>query len=194
MEFWLSRLDPDTRKADRSHFNRWMKWLTTQPGWENLSPRDVLVRELESEDSYLVLDMLQRYVNTLVLRKSSKRKAYSVVRSFFLHNRCALPQDPSFHVRGDKPSVQGKLSASDPSVLKELLGELQEAGIRSYSELDDTINDRMEWLLEYEHRYPFFVTINWYKPDQVTKRAFNAVGVIRSIVGEILQERHRRRG
>jgi hypothetical protein len=112
VQFWLSRLDDDTRKANRSHFNRWMKWLHTQTGWENVTDRDLVVRQLESEDGYLALDLLQRYVNGLVLRKSSKRKAYSVVRSFFLHNRCALPRDPSFRVRGDKPSVQRKLTSS----------------------------------------------------------------------------------
>jgi hypothetical protein len=90
-----------------------MKWLHTQPDWETVTDRDLLVRQLESDDGYLALDLLQKYVSGLVLRKSSKRKAYSVVRSFFLHNRCALPPDPSFRVRGDKPSVQGKLTSAD---------------------------------------------------------------------------------
>jgi hypothetical protein len=113
LEFWLNRLDTDTRKANRSHFNRWMRWLHTQLGWQNVTDRDLLVRQLESEDPYIVLDLLQAYVNSLVLRKSSKRKAYSTIRSFFAHNRCGLPEDPSFRVRGDKPSVQGKLATSD---------------------------------------------------------------------------------
>jgi hypothetical protein len=113
VQFWLGRLDDDTRKANQSHFNRWMKWLHTQPDWETVTDRDLLVRQLESDDGYLALDLLQKYVSGLVLRKSSKRKAYSVVRSFFLHNRCALPPDPSFRVRGDKPSVQGKLTSAD---------------------------------------------------------------------------------
>jgi hypothetical protein len=117
---WLSRLDEDTRKANRSHFNRWITWLQKQPDWETTTPRELLVRQVESEDSYLVLDLLQRYVNALVLRKNSKRKAYSVVRSFFMHNRCALPPDPSFRMRGDKPPVQPKLSSGD--ILEILLG------------------------------------------------------------------------
>jgi hypothetical protein len=113
VEFWLSRLDKTTQPANRSHLARWMQWLQKQSGWENTTPRDVLVRHLDSEDSYIVLDLLQQYVNQLVLRKSSKRKAYSVVRSCFVHNRCALPPDPSFRVRGDKPPVQPKLSITD---------------------------------------------------------------------------------
>lgn len=37
------------------------------------SPRDLLVRQLEAEDPYVVLDLVQGYVNSLVLRKSSSR-------------------------------------------------------------------------------------------------------------------------
>jgi hypothetical protein len=111
--FWLERLDQNTRPANRSHLERWIRWLRNQPGWEQVTPRELLVRHLDSEGSYLVLDILQQYVNSLILRKSSKRKAYSVIRSFFVHNRCGLPTDPSFHIRGDKPPVQGKLSSTD---------------------------------------------------------------------------------
>lgn len=56
--FWLGRLDEDTKRANRSHFNRWMLWLNKQPAWEGATPRDLLVRQLESEDSYLILDLL----------------------------------------------------------------------------------------------------------------------------------------
>ena len=110
---WLSRLDLDTRPANRSHFQRWMKWLNVQPAWEDVTPRELLIRQLESDDDYLALDLLQSYVNSRVLRKSSKRKAYSVIRSFFMHNRCALPVDLSFRVRGDRPPVEGKLTVKD---------------------------------------------------------------------------------
>ena len=91
--FWAERLAPNTRPANRSQLERWMKWLRLQSGWEQITPRELLVRQLDSEDSYIVLDLLQRYVNSLIQRKSSRRKAYSVVRSFFAHNRCALPPD-----------------------------------------------------------------------------------------------------
>ena len=114
MDFWLNRLDEETRRAARSHFNRWMQYLNHQPGWENATPRDLLVRQLEYQDKYVILDLLQNYVKGLgPLRKSSKRKAYSAVRSFFVHNRCELPHDPSFRIRGDKPPVHAKLTVGD---------------------------------------------------------------------------------
>jgi len=111
--FWLSRLDDRTRPANMSHLNRWLRWLQRQPGWSGVSARDLVVRQLEAEDKYELLDLVQTYVGQLNLRKSSKRKAYSVIRSFFAHNRCALPADPTFMIRGDKPPVQAKLTVKD---------------------------------------------------------------------------------
>jgi len=111
--FWLSRMDEDTRKAHRSHFYRWVHWVQRQPGWSNTGPRALLIRQAEAEDPYEILNLLQAYILQLKLRKSSKRKAYSVVRSFFAHNRCALPSDPTFRIRGEYPPVQPKLTLKD---------------------------------------------------------------------------------
>lgn len=90
-----------------------MRWLNGKPEWVGATPRDVLVRHLESQDPYVVLDLVQEYVNGLVLRKSSKRKAYSVIRSYFDHNRSGLPRDSRFKIRGDRPPVEAKLSVDD---------------------------------------------------------------------------------
>lgn len=108
--FWLSRLDTDSRKGHRSHLDRWLRWLQSQPGERGITARELLQRQLEAEDPYRILDLLQTYVSQLTLRKSSKRKAYTVVKSFFSHNRCALPSDPTFKIRSDKPPVQPKLT------------------------------------------------------------------------------------
>jgi hypothetical protein len=62
-------LDINTQKANRSHFNRWMSWLNTKPDWEKTTPRELLVRQLESADKYVIVDILQEYVNGLILRK-----------------------------------------------------------------------------------------------------------------------------
>jgi len=111
--FWLSRLDSDTVPVARSNFRRWMRWLHTKQGWETATPRELLVRQLQSEDPYEVLDLVQEFIGTLVARKSSKGKTHWAVTSFFRHNRCALPVDPSFKIRGDRPPVEGRLSVPD---------------------------------------------------------------------------------
>jgi hypothetical protein len=111
--FWLNRLDSDTVPVARSNFRRWMRWLHTKAGWETVTPRELLIRQLKAEDQYGVVDLLQEFIGTLVGRKSSKEKTHWAVTSFFRHNRCALPSDPSFKIRGDRPPVEGRLTVQD---------------------------------------------------------------------------------
>jgi len=113
VEFWLSRLDWDSQRSYRSYLNRFLIWLRHQPGWGFVSPRDILVRQLQSEDPYEMLDLLQKHVGGLRARKASKRKIYTVVKSFFAHNRCALPSDPSFRIHSDVPPVVPRLSVEN---------------------------------------------------------------------------------
>jgi len=111
--FWLGRLDSVTAKVHLSYFNRFMSWLRRQPSWEFASPRDLLIRQIQAEDPYVLLDLVQSYVSSLRCRKATKDRAYSVVRSFFLHNRCALPQDRAFRIHGDQPPVTPRLTVEN---------------------------------------------------------------------------------
>lgn len=88
LEFWLSRLDVDSRATYSYYFGRWLAWLRRQQGWGFVSAKDVLVRQIQAEDPYGLLDLLQRFVRKLRGRKATKKKAYTVVRSLFAHNRC----------------------------------------------------------------------------------------------------------
>ena len=82
--FWLARMDEASRPACESQFDRFVLWLRKKPGWERVTPRELVVRHLEAEDPYTVLDLVQMYVNEALAgkRKSSKRKGYTVIRSF----------------------------------------------------------------------------------------------------------------
>ena len=53
---WLSRLDKDSRPAAKSNFDRFMVWLRTRPGWEYVAARDILIRHIQAEDDYVILD------------------------------------------------------------------------------------------------------------------------------------------
>jgi hypothetical protein len=113
--FWLARRDSESQPGCQSQFDRFMVWLRGKPGWEKAGPRESLIRHPESQDPHFVLDLVQEYVNVALAgkRKNSKRKAYSVIRSYFMQNRAALPVDPAFRIRGDPQPVQGKLTAKD---------------------------------------------------------------------------------
>jgi hypothetical protein len=133
-----------------------MKWLQTQPGWEHVTSRELLVRQLEAGDPYVVLDLLQTYVGGLILRKSSKRKAYSVVRSFFDHNRCGLPVDRAFRIRGDRPPVGEKLTALD----------VQEAALAASIRYRSLILFKWQSMLDNER----LIKANLYCAEQVVKQ------------------------
>lgn len=111
--FWLSRMDPISHAGLKSNLNGWMRWLHKQPGWEGISERELLIKQLTAEDDYEILDLLLSYVNSLPYRKRSKQHIYSCVNSFFTHNRCPLPKDTSYRIRGDRPPVQAKLTIPD---------------------------------------------------------------------------------
>jgi hypothetical protein len=111
--FWLGYMDPVTQPTYRRLLNRWIWWLQKQPGWEGAGPRDVLVRHLESEDPYVVLDLVEGWVQSLPLRKTSKRHSLTTLRSFFLHNHAELPRNPHFRIQSQRPAVRAMLDAKD---------------------------------------------------------------------------------
>ena len=89
-----------------------MDWVDVDGQYKGIGP-DGLVEVQREMGGYVVLDLVQGYVNSLNRRESTKRWAYSVLRSFFLHNRAALPQDSSFRIRGDRPKVVGGVSVEE---------------------------------------------------------------------------------
>lgn len=89
-----------------------MQWIHTQPGWENIDERGLLERQIESyaDDPYTILNLLQAYIGSCHYAKSTNKRNYSAIRSFFLHNRVPLPEDPSFRVPGFRPPTVGRLT------------------------------------------------------------------------------------
>lgn len=110
VEFWLSRVAKVTRVSYRGSLLHFLAWLTGRPEWVGVDARGLLMRQAEAEDPYEILELLQEYVNGLDKCRNGRLCVYAAVRSFFIHNRCALPKDPSFQVRGEKPGVVPKLA------------------------------------------------------------------------------------
>jgi len=61
---------------------------------------DGLVEFQRVHRDFQLLDLVQEYVLGLEGRESYKRFVYSILRSFFMHNRVPLPRDWGFRVRG----------------------------------------------------------------------------------------------
>jgi len=113
VERWLGRLAESTRAVHLCSFREWLDWLrVNDPELGGLGP-DGLVRFQRERGGYRILDSLQRWILGKRGRASYKRRLYSVVRSFFAHNRAPLPDDPSFIIRGDFPKVAGSLTVEE---------------------------------------------------------------------------------
>jgi site-specific recombinase XerD len=118
VDVWLGRLAARSRPPYRSIFGSFMKWLRVSRDWsgfeENqfveaikghaLEPGELLAWQRTHIGSYDLLDVVERFVSEGDYCLRTKKTQYTAIRSFFMHNRCALPDDPSFKVRSDKRS------------------------------------------------------------------------------------------
>lgn len=116
VENWLSRLSPKTARGNRYSFKAFMRWLRENGGeFATLSPEQLIEYQANADNSlrYVILDLVQQYVLSLGGRVNSKVRAYSTIRSFFMHNRAELPRDPSFRIRSDVEPVRGTLTIEE---------------------------------------------------------------------------------
>jgi hypothetical protein len=98
-----------------SALKQFLGWLNLREEWVGAGPKELLLRHVESRDQYLVLDLLQQFLNELDRRRKYKQMIYAAVRSFFMHNRCGLPHDPAFKVQAKNPPVKAMLTLSHVS-------------------------------------------------------------------------------
>lgn len=114
---WQSRMAKNTARNNRLGFNVFMGWLRENGGtFSDMSPNELIQYQKEASNShrYDVLDMIQRYVGSIEGRRAGTvEKIYSMLRSFFAHNRAELPRDPTFIIRGDVEKVRGTLSVEE---------------------------------------------------------------------------------
>lgn len=119
VEHWLGRLAPSTARIQRNYFSKFMEWLKENGGaFKDYTP-DMLIEHQKQADngsSYDVLDVIQLYIGQCKGRQSTKNARYNNVRSFFAHNRCTLPKDPTFKVistETTKPPIRGTLTVDE---------------------------------------------------------------------------------
>jgi len=108
---WVRGLGPRSVTVYLSVFGQWWEWVGGRSGpLAGLSP-DELVEYQAAHRDYAVKDLVQEWVEEQKHRKRAKtlRRDYSVIHSFFLHNRAPLPPD-IYRPRGGKPPVVGKLT------------------------------------------------------------------------------------
>lgn len=112
VDHWLRRLSPRTAKEHGWIFRAWLDWLGKDDRFGGMAPDELVAfqRGAVGDDRYALLDLVQEFVGERRCRANTRRRYYSSLRSFFLHNRAELPGDRSFKIRGDVPRVVGSLS------------------------------------------------------------------------------------
>jgi len=116
VERWLGRLRPETARVSRRYFERWLEWLRGQGGrWAGVTPDELveMQRGAVGDERFAILDMVQAYVRRLEGRVGYKRRFYTALRSFFLHNRAELPLDRSFRLNPTRQKVRGALTVDE---------------------------------------------------------------------------------
>jgi len=120
--YYLSRLAPDNTAHAASQLRLFFAWLNQQDGWVGVTPRQLLIRQLQAEDEYQVIELIQQYLDSRHdLRAGSKRQMLTVIRSFFRKNRCPLPESADFTIRAEKPPTEAKLTVKE---IREAVGGL----------------------------------------------------------------------
>src|SRR5208282_2662794 len=111
---WQQRLTPGSFVTFSSILKGYLEWV-------GMGPDELIAWGKSSNDPYVVLDSMQKYViqGLKGRRYKTQVNAYAAMRSFFTHNRVVLPQDRSFQIRGDAPPVERKLTIDN---LRELIG------------------------------------------------------------------------
>ena len=110
VEFWLSRVGVNSRPVYRDALRLFLQWLNARADWRGVDAKALLERHRAAKDQYELLDLLQEYLSGLDRSRRGKAIIYSSVRSFFMHNRSALPQDRSFKLHGSRPPSVPKLT------------------------------------------------------------------------------------
>ena len=113
---WLGRLSPSTARVNTTIFKNFMRWVRENGGeFKDFTGDDFIKYQEEATNShrYHLVDLMQKYLSSLTSRAGYKRKIRSTIKSFFMHNRAELPEDPSFIIRGDVESVRGTLTIDE---------------------------------------------------------------------------------
>lgn len=114
---WFNRLAPGSVHSFGKNFSAFMVWMKENgEEFAGMSPDDLVnyMKKASGEDQYKLLDKIQEHIESLKeMRHWTLKSKYTAIRSFFAHNRAALPEDPSFQMRADVPPVKATLTIDE---------------------------------------------------------------------------------
>jgi len=89
MAYFLSRYDEETTKTIKSQMKAFFEWLNNRDGWVGVTPKQLLIRQLQAEDPYEMVELIQSFIDSRRdLRKGTLEGNVSTILEFFRKNRC----------------------------------------------------------------------------------------------------------
>jgi len=128
---WLSFYPEGSRRDRLYKLDQFMGFLEGVERFKGLSPSQLVEFQrgaAKSGEEFLVLDVLEKYINGKSGTYKSLLNYYSVLRSFFKKNRAPLPED-DFRINPDREPVAAKLSLE---VVKTLVSNVSGGGRAFY--------------------------------------------------------------
>jgi len=125
---WTKRLVPTTARNHSRILYKFILFLETEGGfkWTDKEGNEQVAKtpeellnaqdELQSKnrrERYELLEIIQDWISAKKARYNTKKLQYSAMKSFFMHNRVPLPEDPSFKLKGDEEPVQSTMKIED---------------------------------------------------------------------------------
>ncbi len=111
---WLSRMAPGSIRNYKENLEKFLSWLKENGDeFSDMGPDELVsfMQDATGKEQFIFLDKVQEHVSSLKgLRFKTLQARYTAIRSFFIHNRAALPKDPTFTIRADVPPVKGTLT------------------------------------------------------------------------------------
>jgi len=109
---WLNRLGEATQPVQWGFFKAFLEWKNEHGGqFRDYTPDQLVEYQKEAKDYTLLDQLIQPYIKAKAGRFNTKKSRYSNIKSFFKHNRAALPDDPTFTIKPELAPVQGTLTA-----------------------------------------------------------------------------------
>ncbi|MEE9459959.1 MAG: hypothetical protein V3V84_09400, partial [Candidatus Bathyarchaeia archaeon] len=121
VEKYLSFYDKGTYQSRLVYLKDFIDWLSQKSQWADASPSSLIEfhRKARHQDDveYVMVDLIQEYINQKEGTDATLRTRVSSLRSFFEYNRVPLPKC-KIVVRATREPVQGKLS---PDIVSNLV-------------------------------------------------------------------------
>ena len=114
VEKWRGRLQESTFRNNLAALKLFMQYLRKSDShFKDFNEDQLIEYQKANPGSYEILDLAQDFAIKTGARDSYKRRNFSVIKSFFAHNRAPLPRDLEYSLKPTVQPVRGTLTIDE---------------------------------------------------------------------------------